>query len=946
MSAKLRRAIFITGLLGACDGASIVGGIPALPADGGRVDAGDGAPSGDLPQVPVDAAPRDAASDGAPDDLGADVALLDLGADLPTASDVVAGDRPAADVVFVPDVANDTVASVDTVLMPQITAGRAIVATCLARNAAGDLLLEPQSRFTLRASPENLVRNDSGTLVASRPGVVRIACVHRASNIADESPTELTIVAGSAVVSRVTVTPAALTAGESATVNCTYFDSEENPVPPPPEAATVSLLPARGTRVNGNRVQFERTGIVEARCVLLGLTALPGMVRVNPAGAVALRIDRAPGDRLYENGALILFEGVALDRFGNQVPGVPVTWTVPPQAVMDNGRPTHLRFTIEGDYVVRARATGEGGRPLDAEVRFRVDSIGPRLRCVSPASPSMLDMRPGTTITVSGTAADPFGIESVRVRSQGASDYIDVPVDSAGRWSATIPAARFGMNYLSVGSSDRNGISSVELCSYLVAERWYPERTPLRGSIGFSMTQAAVDDGAPATPITSVNDLLQTVIAGPALSAQINAALTQANPVLNNPCAVSFFGLCISARIDVVSVQLNGPNQSSVTLVDGGIRLGVIARNIVVPIRVESTLGNFTGRMQLSQMAVNATFDVRVVSGRIRATLRPGTASVNVPTPSITLDGLPSEINALVNGAVASTLPPLLGSSLQTLVVSQMGTVLDGIFSSFDVRALSSTFSIGANGANTRSINLLNTIDAVEITSQRLRLVLASLASGPTERTTPSLGIPLASLSDTEPAQTSPVAVTLNIGLFNQIFHAMWRTGALDTNTPTTLLGSPGELRIRFELPPVAHRSSTGDLVVDLGGVELITTTLDPPVTVRFGVRLRSRPTVEGTAIRFGAFEIVELYSAPIGVPINSTWNDNAQRQLLPFVQTFTGDALGRSLPTIPAPSFVVPNEFTMFGLPRGTELGLRNPSFTTAGQLFIIQGAFGQISP
>jgi hypothetical protein len=938
-------------VLGGCESASIVGGARVATEDAQApvFDAG----ATDVPRdvsvdtndvhagqdaledvmTPADTAtPRDvadAADGSAPADLGG---LLDVPEDRPDVVDSGPSMVPT---------------SVETVTASAVTAGQALVITCLARDASGSLLPLAQSQFERRVAPADRVRREGEAIFATRPGTASVACALAREGLEDSTPSTVTITAGAAAELRAVASPTSVTAGEAVTVTCTTVDSEGNVLMAPGIPPMVVMSGAVAGRVEGNRVTLEQSGAAEIACRGGGLRERVATVMVRPAGAVALRIELVPRQTRYDVGQLIIFDGLVTDRFGNLVPDVPVTWTTPPEAMVDAGSPNRLRFPSQGRYVVRARATGEGGVPLTAESQFVVDNLGPSIRCTSPASPAMLDVLPGQPITIQGTVSDPFGVRNVLVRLDGTSNYFDVPVDSNGRWTATIPAARFGLNYLEVAGYDGWGNPSLDVCTYLVASRWQPESVPMPSALGFHLTQAAVDDGAPSSPITSVNDILQRLITGPTLATQVGAALAQSNPVYNNSCAVPIplLNTCVSGRIDVTGLELRGPNTSTVTLVQGGLRLGVVAQNVVV--RVNANIGGtvYPGTMTFARISVESTFDVALVAGRARATPRPGATTVSVSTPVISLSGLPSYANDLVNGLVASSIPPLVSAALRDLLVAQMGSALDGVLSSLDVRAFGGSLAVGAfDGGAGVNLQFASALERFEATASRLSMVLSTTVSGPARRTTPSRGIALPAVNGVISTLTTPATLTLEVSLFNQVLHAMWRAGMFDTDVANVdFIGSRGTLRTRVELPPVAHLDGAGNLLVDLGAVDHTLLMLDPPIVARFGVRLRARPTIAGSSIQFGTFELAEFHFVLLNLPTGTGWNDTIQGYIRPYIQSLTGEALGRALPAVPVPSFIVPSGLSEFGIPPGTELGVHSATLTVEGQQLVIRGGFGQ---
>lgn len=271
------------------------------------------------------------------------------------------------------------------------------------------------------------------------------------------------------------------------------------------------------------------------------------------------------------------------------------------------------------------------------------------------------------------------------------------------------------------------------------------------------------------------------------------------------------------------------------------------------------------------------------------------------------------------------------------------GSALDGVLSSLDVRAFGGSLAVGAfDGGAGVNLQFASALERFEATASRLSMVLSTTVSGPARRTTPSRGIALPAVNGVIPTLTTPATLTLEVTLFNQVLHSMWRAGMFDTDVANVdFIGSRGTLRTRVELPPVAHLDGAGNLLVDLGAVDH--TLLDPPIVARFGVRLRARPTIAGSSIQFGTFELAEFHFVLLNLPTGTGWNDTIQGYIRPYIQSLTGEALGRALPAVPVPSFIVPSGLSEFGIPPGTELGVHSATLTVEGQQLVIRGGFGQ---
>src|SRR6185436_3779 len=98
------------------------------------------------------------------------------------------------------------------------------------------------------------------------------------------------------------------------------------------------------------------------------------------------------------------------------------------------------------------------GVPLTAGTEIVVDSRGPSIEC--DLDGRMVEVAPGGAVTMRGSVSDPGGVATVVV------DGSPVPVGPDGSFEATV-AARAGMNFVEVVSTDTYGIENGRVCTFL-----------------------------------------------------------------------------------------------------------------------------------------------------------------------------------------------------------------------------------------------------------------------------------------------------------------------------------------------------------------------------------------------------------------------------------------------------------------------------------------------
>ena len=140
--------------------------------------------------------------------------------------------------------------------------------------------------------------------------------------------------------------------------------------------------------------------------------------------------------------------------------------------------------------------------------------------------------------------------------------------------------------------------------------------------------------GDPVSPITSLDDILQTVLNSQGLSDQLHAALLAGNPLydqcLLRPCVLGVCTCIATARVDYRDRELRGPNTSQLTLVNGGLRARVRLENLGVRLRVGGTIST-DAWVRFRSVDVDVVFDL-IGTLRVGDLARIGTAMPRVET--------------------------------------------------------------------------------------------------------------------------------------------------------------------------------------------------------------------------------------------------------------------------------------------------------------------------
>ena len=901
--------MLLSALLAACGtGASVVGG---PTPDGGAADLGaPDAPPADTGETP-DAGPPDA---------------------------------PPADVPTPPPVP----ASVDTTAPAALRAGQRLDVTCTLRDAAGAEVPTPGGLTpVITYAPADAVQTTGGVTVAARVGEVAVTCAFPTLALTDPTPARVRVTAGDPARVTTTLDRATMAAGSTATATCAVTDAFGNPVTD--AAPTLALAPAgMGATVAGLAATIERAGTYTASCVVPGATGDGASLTVTPALPASLSITRTPDMPLYARGAAVEMRALVSDRYGNVIADPMLTYASAPAASAVSG--AVFTYEREGRYTITVHVAGmtEGGVDLTEATSFVVDSSGPAIDCTGPAHGSMVNAAAGSTVTFRARLADTSGVRRATVN--GAA----VTVDADGDVSAPV-VARWGINFVDVVATDATGQENSRTCAFLASDRWSAESAALPGGVQLLLRQDAVDDGSPVAPITSINDILMRVVNSQGLRTQLDTGLRAANPLKANSCDqnVCVFGACacvFRSEVNYQASEINGPNVTTLRLVDGGLRATARFQNVRVRLGISGTLST-SGWVTVSSLEVGLTLDLTLSGGRPRAAVRAGSVTTSVGSISTDFGGITGAIVNIVVRLANGTVRDIVSTQLRNYVTNSFAGAVDGVLGGLDVSSLGASFNVPRLDAmGTTPLRFGINISALSATSSRLLFGLGTLlsTSAPTNAR-PSLGVALPPGDTGEPAVSTPATVGVRVAVLNQALHALWRGAWLDETLSASALSSMlpagSTLAVTGLLPPVASLRADGRVSLDLGALEVAFAIpgAGEPFRVSVGARASGAVTLAGNSLRFGSIALDETHVSVTSESISMSDRAALGTAVTALLQTYVTRSLNDALPAIPVPSFPIPASLATYGLPAGAQLGIRSPALSQAGQRFELRGGFGE---
>ncbi|MGM0556914.1 MAG: hypothetical protein ACQEVA_11095 [Myxococcota bacterium] len=845
-----------------------------------------------------------------------------------------------------------------------VTAGTAFDVTCILQDAEGNtvewedsmspnLIYSPQDSFT---------KEDTLRLLPRIAGTASLRCESPDLSLIDETPVELTIEPGPAHTVVTELPRNSMVAGSSVEASCTVYDAYGNLVEG--ETPTVETSPSGGgVTVEDNTVTIETADVYTVSCSVDGAQEEQGAdIEVVPGLPADLTIAKVPSQPVYDTGQVVTIESIVTDEYGNAIPWAPVDVTTTPTTQPTNATAfgdDRFKFDVEDTYDVTATVTGQtlDDQTLEETTQVIVNGEGPAISCKYPANNSMIGgaSNPvlGSTVTFEGSVSDTHGIDEVRVNTQVVS------VDQNGNFSLDIPV-RFGINFVDIQARDAiTGEWQQEnstTCAFLASDKYHPEGDFLNDGVSLRMKQEAVDDGNwSSTDLTeqtdSLNDLLLTAMHSDGISDAIDDALT--NP--DGSGKLLDDGTC--REIYYSGNRIDGPHESSLTLLQDGLRLNAKVRNLHIFVYVDIPW-YCTGLDQdvdvwVTEVDAAVDFDLNLDSNdKPNISVRSGTVSVQ--SGEVNLDsGLPDFLDGWISSLFQGTLQGVVEDTISDFLKSELNDLLDGVVGSLDVSSLGSTFDVPQFDSNQPlPINFGVKFSELLVNPTRALFGLGvKLTPGSTGNATPSKGVAMPTgpvLLDT--TSNRPLTVAIHVGILNQALHALWRGGLFDADVASAMGGGGfpdgTTATMSTALPPVATVKGSDKAIIYLGGITLDLTypgIFDEPVAFKLGGVAETGITLtNGDELNFQNISITELYFSPEGISLDADSRAVLEDFLRNLLQGVLDDSLNNALPALPIPSFTLPNSVGQYGLPAGRSLGLRNPTLGGTTTHLILKSAFG----
>lgn len=468
--------------------------------------------------------------------------------------------RTTAPLVVTPLDPASSVATVDPATIP---AGGSATATCAVYDTFGNAVTDRPPTL----DPVEGLTIDDMTIGSTKAGTYEIGCSVEGFEVT-QTTAQLVVTPVDPVSTVVTVDPATVPAGTSATATCTAYDASGNPVP----GAKTSFDPVAGLTIEGQAVGSTKVGTYEIGCSVEGfeVTRTTARLGVVPADPARLEIAAQPDWPVYAIDDTTTVSWKVFDAYDNEITGLPATATPPPgMAALGNSR---FRFTDEGHFLLRV-ALNAPWQAVEGSRMFVCDVGAPTIEIEFPPRGHTQDGDP--TLVVRGKVLDGAGsgIGSLRINGAAAT------VNEDGSFEFPVTGSH-GLNVLLLVARDEFDHETFTTRGWYYSTKWLKvdaattlDDTILPESVLLHLGQAFLDDGDhdPAHP----NDLatLVELLLGNAIEPLL-ADLPPFNFPIPNAINVKIAGIGLEGDLEVgVTVKdvTLGTPRVALDLMDGGI---------------------------------------------------------------------------------------------------------------------------------------------------------------------------------------------------------------------------------------------------------------------------------------------------------------------------------------------------------------------------------------
>jgi hypothetical protein len=383
------------------------------------------------------------------------------------------------------------------------------------------------------------------------------------------------------------------------------------------------------------------------------------------------------------------------------------------------------------------------------------------------------------TLTVKGVVQSEAGsITSLKVNGA------NVTPAANGQFSHKINV-QIGGNVIVLEAKDSMGTTRERVQSFLWSSNYKKPTSKaskngiVTEGLGLWLDQDAIDDGnrnynAPKNLAT----LAEMVVAG-----------FDVYDSIENPAAESWaYDLYITGLA-------HDPPLIGLQTKNGYLRLNGTINDVVANYKVD-TLFDFTGKVTISKIALEADVELKVQSHKLKANVKNVSVTINDNDIDIDGDGLTGNIAAFIGGFFKGTLAETLESQFETTLKNQVGPMLESALGSLTLAQQFNLPALALDGS-TIALDLVSDFDDVTVGTKGIELIMR--AGGYATSATPYdggsyLGVPSrvncgVGTQNLSLPQAQELEASLADDTLNSLFFAAWRGGLLEFVVPEAMLG-------------------------------------------------------------------------------------------------------------------------------------------------------------
>ncbi len=846
-----------------------------------------------------------------------------------------------------------------------VEAGTPLEVECMLLDADGNRVqVDRDLDFGLHYTPRNHFRSPSPlTLEPRETGEADVACKAPSLGLIDRSPVQLDVRPGPARTVRTRLDQNQVVAGTTVTAQCRIFDEFGNRLETASPEVQVDAMGA-GISIQQRDVTIETSGIYMVTCRMDGAEREMGAsLEVSPGRPAQLTLTPKPSRSVYGLNQVVRFETMVADRYGNRVSQAEVDFESQPSSGADAFGYARYRFDREGTYTVTATVSGETykDRDLSKSAQITINGEGPDIRCTSPSAGAVLDRDPSGQITFRGEVDDPNGVKKLSIN--GSQAQVN------GKTFSKQVDTEFGINFVDLEAEDSYNKKSSRTCAFLIADKWSGAQAHLGDSVSMRLDQKAMDDGDRNDGLDSFADIISRALTSEGLKERIGREILDRNP-LRDKCERDTFAGCIaSTKVKYLGkswdpdrgLQLKSLDSIDLNWTRDGMEVSASIGGIGVRMLAEATGAGLVtvdtkGWVRADRISLSFDTDISLQNNRLQASINK--QSVQVDVQGVDLDfggGLSSLLFSAIESLFQGQIQGLVEDQFESYIENNLDPILDDLFSSLDINSLGRTVNVPQLAGNGQTEMNFGVRFSSFDTDPRDR---ASVGIGTqfraknVQRTGTSQGVPIPKDKvKLDPNTNRAVGVGVHLGVVNQVLHTLWRAGMFDVDLGRSLLGSSvpqgTEATLSLDLPPVAKRQGSNNQVdLMLGGatLELVYPGIfSNPVDIRVGLVARTKVDIQGqSTLEFDDIQLVDFYFTPRDVSLAPQTRSTIESFLKELFQNVVDRSLNSSLPSLPIPSFTLPNSLNKYNLPAGQDLGLEQPAINPVRHHFLLEGDFG----